>query len=443
MLRQTFIFLCFLILISCQTLPDPVGESPNLEWNKYYSKHYDFSFDNTFISFIENIPQWDNLLSSFKGKPDIHYLEIGVNQGRSAIWALENILTDPSAKLTGIDIFPDGTGLKERYLSNLKLSGDANKTKTIEGFSQVELRKLPLNSFDIIYIDGDHRAKSVLADAVLSFDLLKNGGILIFDDYLWLAEKKPAELTPKIAIDSFITAYRNSLEIIYRGADLFIKKREDLCSRLSSFPIGCSPVGQYVYVWNWNGENELYPQDLSEPIELSNREKLLIEQLIKSTEFGESKLSLECEIAEDKDFIHLRERLDLSFVNIALRSDCEGIENVLDPSLAEYHWIEAEHADSIVSPLEIAYDENASNGKYIYSPNGIGNQYTPGLVMATYTVNIARAGEYILWGRVWASAGKDDSFFVQIDDGLIMCGRWNPAIPGIGMQLMTEVAPIR
>ena len=175
-------------------LPDSVAEQPTIEWNKYYSKHYDFSFDNTFIAFIGKITLWNNLLSSFKGKPDIHYLEIGVNQGRSAIWVLENILTDPSATLTGIDIFPDGTGLKERYLSNLKLSVAAHKTTTIEGFSQVELRKLPLNSFDIIYIDGDHRAKSVLADAVLSFDLLKNGGILIFGDYLWFAKHKPLNL---------------------------------------------------------------------------------------------------------------------------------------------------------------------------------------------------------------------------------------------------------
>jgi hypothetical protein len=33
--------------------------------------------------------------------------------------------------------------------------------------------------------DGSHRARDVLEDAVLSWPLLKVGGIMLFDDYLW------------------------------------------------------------------------------------------------------------------------------------------------------------------------------------------------------------------------------------------------------------------
>ena len=83
-------------------------------------------------------------------------MEIGVIEGRSAIWMLENILTHPTAKLTGIDILPKGLNWKEIYLFNLDLSGSANKALIIEGASQIELRKLTLNSFDIIYIDACH-----------------------------------------------------------------------------------------------------------------------------------------------------------------------------------------------------------------------------------------------------------------------------------------------
>ena len=36
--------------------------------------------------------------------------------------------------------------------------------------------------------------------------------------------------------------------------------------------------------------------------------------------------------------------------------------------------------------------------------------------MATYTVTIPKTGAYILWGRVQARHGRDNSFFVQIDD---------------------------
>jgi hypothetical protein len=38
--------------------------------------------------------------------------------------------------------------------------------------------------FDLIYIDGSHKADDVLADAIESYKILKSGGILFFDDFL-------------------------------------------------------------------------------------------------------------------------------------------------------------------------------------------------------------------------------------------------------------------
>ena len=40
------------------------------------------------------------------------------------------------------------------------------------------------NFFDLIYIDGMHYSQNVLFDAVSSFKLAKEGGVIIFDDYL-------------------------------------------------------------------------------------------------------------------------------------------------------------------------------------------------------------------------------------------------------------------
>jgi hypothetical protein len=39
-------------------------------------------------------------------------------------------------------------------------------------------------NFDIIYIDGSHKADNVFYDAMESFKILKKGGILLFDDFL-------------------------------------------------------------------------------------------------------------------------------------------------------------------------------------------------------------------------------------------------------------------
>jgi PKD repeat protein len=78
----------------------------------------------------------------------------------------------------------------------------------------------------------------------------------------------------------------------------------------------------------------------------------------------------------------------------------------------EYHWLESEYPSSFTSPFTKANDQKASNSQYLYAPNGSGSNAT-----ATYTVTISTAGQYILWGRVLAINGEDDSFFVNIDGG--------------------------
>ena len=41
------------------------------------------------------------------------------------------------------------------------------------------------STFDLVFVDGSHQATDVLTDAVISFQLLRLGGLMIFDDYLW------------------------------------------------------------------------------------------------------------------------------------------------------------------------------------------------------------------------------------------------------------------
>ena len=62
--------------------------------------------------------------------------------------------------------------------------------------------------------------------------------------------------------------------------------------------------------------------------------------------------------------------------------------------------------------MERAADNNASSGMYVYVPNGSG---TGGY--SAYTFEVTNAGKYIIWGRVLAPSGEDDSFFVSMDGG--------------------------
>jgi hypothetical protein len=73
--------------------------------------------------------------------------------------------------------------------------------------------------------------------------------------------------------------------------------------------------------------------------------------------------------------------------------------------------IEAEDG-TMGGPMERAADNNASSGMYVYVPNGSG---TGGY--SAYTFEVTKSGKYIIWGRILAPSGKDDSFFVSVDGG--------------------------
>jgi hypothetical protein len=186
-----------------------------------YRGAYEFSTD----VFTWNIPIWEKALAPFRGKPGLRYLEVGVFEGGSVLWMLQNVLTDPGASATVIDVFEGD--LKRRFLANLKKSGDERKVTVIGGYSQVELRRQPLDGFDVVYIDGSHSADDVLEDAVLSWRLLKPGGLLIFDDYAWRPGSPHPSDWPGPGIQIFYTLYGRRFDVVHNGYQLILRRRTE------------------------------------------------------------------------------------------------------------------------------------------------------------------------------------------------------------------------
>jgi predicted O-methyltransferase YrrM len=172
-----------------------------------------------------NIALWRRLLERYAGKPNVRALEIGSFEGRSTVWLLENILTHRAAGIDCIDTFEgspehaalDLTTLRDRFTSNIEPY--RQKVGWFQGRSQDVLRNgfwdahQPL--YDFIYIDGSHRAADVLEDAVLSFRLLKLGGLMIFDDYLWSSGGSSDFDNPRRGVDAFYHAYQNQLKPVH------------------------------------------------------------------------------------------------------------------------------------------------------------------------------------------------------------------------------------
>ena len=85
-------------------------------------------------------------------------------------------------------------------------------------------------AFDFIYIDGSHAAPDVLADAVLAFALLRVGGVIAFDDYVWGPEEGQGPFnSPKLGIDAFVNTYIEKLRIVRRTPlwQLYVAKIAD------------------------------------------------------------------------------------------------------------------------------------------------------------------------------------------------------------------------
>lgn len=184
--------------------------------------------------FSDNEPVWFRLKNHMIYRKK--FLEIGSFEGRSTVWAVENMM-DSGGKIVCIDTWLGGEehtesimdGAEDRFKHNIKIVTDKFPDKTVapmKGTSYKKLAELINNNenFDFIYIDGSHTGKDVIADACMAFGMLRHNGIMVFDDYLW-GNQALVLKTPKHAIDTFIMLYADVIELIHIGYQLAIRKK--------------------------------------------------------------------------------------------------------------------------------------------------------------------------------------------------------------------------
>ena len=180
-------------------------------------------------------PVWEKIIPHLPERKT--FLEIGSFEGRSTVWTVENMLED-GGDLVAIDTWEGGaehvngemTGAEERFDANMVLLKEKFPNRTVIKEKATSTKVLATlvseshYSFDFIYIDGSHLAKDVLTDACMSWPLLKRGGFMVFDDYMW----KPPGFTlldrPKFAVDVFTTLFEDELVIAYSGYQLIVRK---------------------------------------------------------------------------------------------------------------------------------------------------------------------------------------------------------------------------
>jgi predicted O-methyltransferase YrrM len=186
---------------------------------------YEFTntrFDNSARS------NWEHIIPQLK---PTRVLEIGSYEGASTCWLIDR-LGKSDLDIICIDTWAGGvehgsidmSSVEGRFIANVKtaMTGlDGVKLRRIKERSDLALAKLiseePESLFDFVYVDGSHQAPDVLSDTVMAFKLLRPGGVMAFDDYLWHEgsphEKDPTR-SPKMAIDAFTNIYSRQLRFI-------------------------------------------------------------------------------------------------------------------------------------------------------------------------------------------------------------------------------------
>jgi predicted O-methyltransferase YrrM len=199
--------------------------------------NYEFTndwFDNAGAKSI-----WPGILKEWK---PTKILEIGSYEGASASFVIESN-TWGKIDLYCVDTWEGGLEHKQENIdmksverrfdrnvgiakSKCNFSIDIIKRKGYSSDQLVELlHEGHQKSFDLIYIDGSHTAADVLLDALLSFKLLRVGGMMIFDDYLYHSINEKLLEAPKIGIDAFTSTHFDKIEILRLPIyQMFVKK---------------------------------------------------------------------------------------------------------------------------------------------------------------------------------------------------------------------------
>ena len=202
----------------------------------------DYKFTETW--FDGNIPNWTNLFTALKEQLDFvpkSVLEIGCFEGRATTWLCDNILQE-GTRYDIVDTFGGslnetgmgeaGEKLKEEdfiynnFRHNISFHDKINFT-IHRGESQKILPTFDLTpTYDFIYIDASHRADDTFVDAYYANKLLKNTGLMIFDDFGWKDPKdNHPSISPELGVHTFIANYDREYKLVMKGYQVAVWKK--------------------------------------------------------------------------------------------------------------------------------------------------------------------------------------------------------------------------
>jgi hypothetical protein len=179
------------------------------------------------------LKEWENHLSSMMGV-DIKILDIGIYKGViMEEFAKTFLKSNKNAEYYGIDMWKQSEDTKEinfdiieqeatKKRSDLDVKNQITfiKEEYTKALSSLSLKGVV---FNIIYVNSNYLSGDILYQLILSFNLLKDNGVMIIDDYL--LDKPKLNRTPiKIIVDTLLNTNKDHINILYIGYQVIIKK---------------------------------------------------------------------------------------------------------------------------------------------------------------------------------------------------------------------------
>ena len=181
---------------------------------------------------------FEQMLSRHRGA-GTRLLEIGTFAGTSLIEMLKIL---PEATAVAIDRWTnydeDGIitlanqeqgGIEQVFHENMRKAGLSSRVIALKGDSVDRLLDLVQEKalFDFIYVDGSHKCIDCYTDMALSWRLLKNGGTMIVDDYLYRHDRVASGLVleyPMKGVDHFLSKYEGAYRVLDKGYRVCLEK---------------------------------------------------------------------------------------------------------------------------------------------------------------------------------------------------------------------------
>lgn len=141
-------------------------------------KEYKFVSSSEYMNVkFEKVIHLEAIEAYCKGYRGGKYLEVGTNYGNSALQAW---MTFAPSKMVLCDMFNEKRMIP--FIQRTLLIVNCTSEVTfITGDSHQTVKRIK-DTFDVILVDGDHTKKGALQDLRETWPLLRNGGIMLFDD---------------------------------------------------------------------------------------------------------------------------------------------------------------------------------------------------------------------------------------------------------------------